>query len=149
MVHGQIQDAKSSYDFVDNKESPQAPGKKDLHGTKCAGVIASAQNDVCGVGVAYDAKIAGVRVLGDDVKPSDEAAAFNYGFQTVDIYSCSFGPRDDGMILQYQSYVVQQALLNGVNNGRGGKGSIFVFATGNGGWLKDGDNCNADAYVNR
>lgn len=39
-----------------------------------------------------------------------------------------------------------QALLSGVQAGRNGKGSIFVFASGNGGALKD--NCNCDGYVN-
>ena len=29
------------------------------HGTKCAGIIAGAENGVCGKGVAYDAQISG------------------------------------------------------------------------------------------
>ena len=29
------------------------------HGTKCAGIIAGGNNDNCGVGIAYNAKIAG------------------------------------------------------------------------------------------
>jgi kexin len=31
----------------------------DFHGTRCAGEIAAVKNDVCGLGVAYTAKIAG------------------------------------------------------------------------------------------
>ena len=38
-----------------------------------------------------------------------------------------------------------QALKEGVSKGRGGLGSIFVFASGNGGPL---DNCNFDGYTN-
>ena len=34
------------------------------HGTRCAGEIAAARdNNICGVGVAYDSKIAGIRML--------------------------------------------------------------------------------------
>ena len=40
------------------------------------------------------------------------------------------------------SYLNQKAMVNGVQNGRGGKGSIFVFASGNG--AGSGDQCNFD-----
>lgn len=34
------------------------------HGTRCAGEVAAARdNDICGVGVAYDSKVAGIRML--------------------------------------------------------------------------------------
>lgn len=38
------------------------------------------------------------------------------------------------------------AIKNGIKNGRNGKGSIYVFAAGNG---RREDNCNADGYTNR
>lgn len=44
------------------------------------------------------------------------------------------------------SYLIKKAVLNGINNGRGGKGSIFVFASGNG--AGHGDQCNFDGYTN-
>lgn len=31
----------------------------DSHGTRCAGQIAAVKNDVCGVGIAYESKVAG------------------------------------------------------------------------------------------
>ena len=37
------------------------------------------------------------------------------------------------------------ALQDGVNKGRNGKGSVFVWASGNGG--KFSDNCNCDGYT--
>jgi len=43
-------------------------------------------------------------------------------------------------------YLVRKAVVNGVNHGREGKGSIFVFASGNGG--RHGDQCNFDGYTN-
>ena len=49
---------------MDNDEdvSPgYSQGERDSHGTSCAGEIVMAKdNKVCGVGVAYEAKIAGV-----------------------------------------------------------------------------------------
>lgn len=39
-----------------------------------------------------------------------------------------------------------RAFINGVTNGRGGKGSIFIWASGNGG--KHTDSCNCDGYAN-
>jgi kexin len=42
--------------------------------------------------------------------------------------------------------LIQKAVLNGINNGRDGKGSVFVFASGNG--ATHGDACNFDGYTN-
>jgi kexin len=39
-----------------------------------------------------------------------------------------------------------EAIKNGIKNGRKGKGSIYVFAGGNG---RREDNCNSDGYTNR
>lgn len=42
--------------------------------------------------------------------------------------------------------VILKAMVNGVQNGRDGKGSLFVFAAGNGGGVDD--QCNFDGYTN-
>ena len=42
--------------------------------------------------------------------------------------------------------LARQAFLNGITGGRGGRGSIFVWASGNGG--RQTDNCNCDGYTN-
>lgn len=44
------------------------------------------------------------------------------------------------------SILVQKAMLNGVQRGRDGLGSVFVFASGNG--ANSGDQCNFDGYTN-
>lgn len=44
------------------------------------------------------------------------------------------------------SYLIKKAVVNGIENGRQGKGSIFVFASGNG--AAQGDQCNFDGYTN-
>jgi hypothetical protein len=42
--------------------------------------------------------------------------------------------------------VILKAMVNGIAKGRDGKGSIFVFAAGNGGGVED--QCNFDGYTN-
>jgi kexin len=140
------QDADDSYDFNDHQSLPTPKNANDHHGTRCAGQIAAAKNNACGVGIAYDSKVAAIRILSKPITDVDEAVALNYGFQNVSVYSCSWGPPDNGKALGAPPYLVKKAVLNGINNGRGGKGSIFVFASGNGGG--HGDQCNFDGYTN-
>lgn len=99
--------------------------------------MAALKNDVCGLGVAYNSKAAAIRVLSGTLSSADEAAAVNFGFQKTHIYSCSWGPKDDGLTMEKPSEIVTRAVENGVINGRGGLGSIFVFAAGNGGASED------------
>ncbi|KAG8890161.1 pheromone processing endoprotease [Tulasnella sp. 332] len=138
--------AEGSYDYNDHVPSPVPRLSDDLHGTRCAGEIAAVKNDVCGVGVAYDSKVSGVRILSGQISDADEAAALNYGYDKTDIYSCSWGPPDDGRSMEAPSSLIVKAVLNGIENGRSGKGSIFVFASGNG--AGSGDQCNFDGYTN-
>ncbi|KAI9141702.1 peptidase S8/S53 domain-containing protein [Paraphysoderma sedebokerense] len=138
--------AEGSYDFNDKAELPTPKLDDDIHGTRCAGEIAAVKNSVCGVGVAYEAKVSGIRILSAEISEVEEAAAVNYGFQTNHVYSCSWGPQDDGRTTDGPPNLVVKAFMNGINNGRGGLGSIYVLASGNGGVY--GDNCNFDGYAN-
>jgi kexin len=138
--------AEGSWDYNDHVPLPLPRLSDDQHGTRCAGEIAAVKNDVCGVGVAYDSKVAGIRILSGQITDADEAAALNYGFDKTSIYSCSWGPPDDGRSMEAPSNLIEKAVLNGIQNGRGGKGSIFVFASGNG--AGSGDQCNFDGYTN-
>ncbi|KAF4614570.1 hypothetical protein D9613_003149 [Agrocybe pediades] len=139
-------DEDDSYDFNDHQKLPTPKNFDDHHGTRCAGQIAAEKNGVCGIGIAHDSKVAGVRILSGPITDVDEASALNYGFQNVSIYSCSWGPPDNGQSMEGPNYLIQKAVVNGINNGRGGKGSIFVFASGNG--AAHGDQCNFDGYTN-
>ncbi|EAU88620.2 kex protein [Coprinopsis cinerea okayama7 len=139
-------DRENSYDFNDHEELPTPKNYDDYHGTRCAGQVAAVRNNACGVGIAYNSKVAGVRILSGPISDVDEAAALNYGFHNVSIYSCSWGPPDKGQSMEGPGYLIKKAVVNGINNGRGGKGSIFVFASGNGAGF--GDQCNFDGYTN-
>jgi kexin len=138
--------AEGSYDFNDQTLEPRPRLSDDRHGTRCAGEIAAVKNNVCGVGVAWNSKVSGLRILSKQITDADEAISLNYAFQKNYIYSCSWGPPDDGQAMDAPGVLIQRAMLNGVQNGRGGKGSIFVFATGNG--AGNDDNCNFDGYTN-
>ncbi|KAJ5295977.1 hypothetical protein PENANT_c001G01883 [Penicillium antarcticum] len=138
--------AEGSFDFNEGAPEPRPRLYDDKHGTRCCGEIAAAKNDACGVGVAYDSKIAGIRILSKPIDDVDEAAAINYAYQKNDIYSCSWGPPDDGATMDAPGILIKRAMTNGVQKGRDGKGSVFVFAAGNG--AQFGDNCNFDGYTN-
>ncbi|KAM4580378.1 furin-like protease kpc-1 [Odontesthes bonariensis] len=117
------------------------------HGTRCAGEVAmEANNSYCGVGIAFNARIGGIRLLDGTVTDAMEATALTYNIHFIDIYVCSWGPRDDGAEMDGPHSLTEQALRLGTHKGRRGKGSIFVWAAGNGGMQHD--HCGADGYVN-
>ncbi|KAF8211833.1 peptidase S8/S53 domain-containing protein [Mycena galopus ATCC 62051] len=139
-------DAADSYDFNDHEPLPTPKLSDDHHGTRCAGQVAAGKNTACGIGLAYESKVAGVRILSGPISDVDEAASLNYGFQNVSIYSCSWGPPDNGQSMEGPGYLINKAIVNGISNGRNGLGSIYVFASGNG--AAHGDQCNFDGYTN-
>ncbi|KAL5259763.1 hypothetical protein ACHWQZ_G010012 [Mnemiopsis leidyi] len=142
-------DAAASYDFNDDDLDPSPRMTEDsenMHGTRCAGqVAASANNGKCGVGAAFEANIGGIRML--DGRISDDVECDSIGFKRnyIDIYSMSWGPDDDGKTIDGPGSCTKTALKEGARKGRHGKGSIFVWASGNGG--KANDDCNLDGYV--
>ncbi|KAJ9072888.1 pheromone processing endoprotease [Entomophthora muscae] len=137
---------KGSFDFNKNRPDPYPDTRLDHHGTRCAGQVAGLPNDVCGVGIAFGAKVAGIRILSLDIAEDAQAHAINYKFDSNHIYSCSWGPEDNGQVMDRPPKIVEDAIQKGVTEGRNGKGSIFVFASGNGGL--EYDNCNFDGYTN-
>ncbi|KAG8434517.1 hypothetical protein GDO86_012772 [Hymenochirus boettgeri] len=141
---------EGSYDLNSNDPDPMPHPDGDSdnrHGTRCAGEIAAVPNNsFCAVGVAFGSRIAGIRVLDGPLTDSMEAIAFNKHYQINDIYSCSWGPDDDGKTVDGPHQLGKAALQHGVIAGRKGFGSIFVVASGNGGQFND--NCNFDGYAN-
>uniref|UniRef100_A0A3P9MLC7 Furin (paired basic amino acid cleaving enzyme) b n=1 Tax=Oryzias latipes TaxID=8090 RepID=A0A3P9MLC7_ORYLA len=143
-------DPEASYDVNDGDADPQpryTQRNENRHGTRCAGeVAAAANNGVCGVGVAYHAKIGGVRMLDGEVTDVVEARSLSLNSQHIHIYSASWGPEDDGKSLDGPAKLAKEAFIQGITKGRSGLGSIFVWASGNGG--REQDSCNCDGYTN-
>ena len=141
-------DRRASTDINDSDTDPMPQDNGDnKHGTRCAGEVAAvANNGVCGVGIAYNASIGGVRMLDGVVNDAVEARALSLNPDHIDIYSASWGPEDDGRTVDGPGPLAKRAFLNGVTRGRKGRGSIFVWASGNGG--RHIDDCNCDGYTN-
>jgi subtilisin-like proprotein convertase family protein/REP element-mobilizing transposase RayT len=149
-----------SYDFNDGDSDPEdSLGHLDYHGTASAGTAAADNNGnidprSCGVGVAYDSGLSGLRLIAAPVTDAQEAAALNFGMNPASpgadfnsIYSNSWGPAGNMTEpLAGPGPLTLAALRNGVTTGRGGKGSIYVWAAGNGLLFKD--NVNYDGYAN-
>ncbi|KAM7140058.1 proprotein convertase subtilisin/kexin type 4 isoform 3-T3 [Molossus nigricans] len=143
-------DPLASYDFNDYDPDPQpryTPSDENRHGTRCAGEVAAiANNRFCGAGVAYNARIGGVRMLDGTITDVIEAQSLSLQPQHIHIYSASWGPEDDGRTVDGPGILTQEAFRRGVTKGRGGLGTLFIWASGNGGLHYD--NCNCDGYTN-
>jgi len=73
----------------DDDPMPDWSTGKNHHGTRCAGEIAAvANNHVCGVGVAYGARVSGIRILDGPMTDVLEASAFMKKYEINDVYSC-------------------------------------------------------------
>ncbi len=138
------------YDYRDNDNdpSPNTAGPQDSHdshGTACAGVAAAVgNNNLGGAGSAFEATLIGVRLIGGSTGADQNAAAIGHSNSVVHISNNSWGPADNGMVIGGASSLELAALENGVKTGRGGKGTIFMWAAGNGGLNQD--NANYDSY---
>lgn len=71
---------------------------------------------MCGVGVAYDSKVAGIRML-DQPYMTDliEANSMGHEPDLIDIYSASWGPTDDGKTVDGPRNATMRAIVRGVN----------------------------------
>lgn len=112
--------------------SQPAAGQQD-HGTSVAGVIGmNAYNGLGGAGAAYSASLSRM-YIGSDAATS-AALAFRNDLNFVK--NNSWGPSDNGRIWTMPS-ITAQAIADGVSMGRGGLGTVFVWASGNGGQAND------------
>jgi len=131
-----------NWDWVDGDSDPTAGD----HGTSCGGVAAGRGNNNLGVsGASPLAGLVGHRLLGAGTD-ANEADALTRNYNLIDIYSNSWGPYDDAMRLEGPGPLTEDALEDGVTNGRGGLGNIYVWAGGNG--EANNDNSNYDGYAN-
>ena len=135
-----------SHDFNGFQGDDPSPYIGDSHGTSAAGVAcARRDNGVCGIGVASGSTLAGLRLIAEPTSDLDEAEALTWRLQDIDIYSCSWGPSDDAQRMEGPCRLVSDAFERGVREGRQGRGSIYVWAGGNG--AHEQDNCNFDGYA--
>ena len=147
-------DLATSWDFIAGTDDG-APTSASAHGTAVAGVSgAIGDNSVGTTGVAPDATVGAMRAIGgtSDIPAAltwstVNAASGSQGFDgsTIDVYNNSWGPSRATLHAERAlSDVADRAIAvsESVTNGRGGLGSIFVFAAGN--EREDGGNVNYD-----
>ncbi|MEQ8822359.1 MAG: S8 family peptidase [Sumerlaeia bacterium] len=138
-----------SYDFNSNDADP-SPKSEDAHGTSCAGVAAATGGNGQGIsGAAPFADLAGIRLIAAPTTDEQDAAAFAFGttdtLRQIHIKSNSWGPEDDGQTLNGPEPLAMDALLGAIREGRGGRGTIFMWAAGNGRAFSD--SINADGFA--
>ena len=101
--------------------------KYGAHATLVAGVIGASRDGKGVVGVAYDATVSSIAI------PTDGGANLNNLrlWKNYDIVNNSwiFSPAFTDSFLTHPDY--ENAYYDAVNQGRGGKGTILVFAAGN------------------
>ncbi|MDP6742469.1 MAG: S8 family serine peptidase [Candidatus Thalassarchaeaceae archaeon] len=134
------------YDYCGNDGNP-SPSNWDAHGTAAAGVAAAVGNNSLGVtGSAPEAGLAGLQLISCGLSDSKEANALGHLRQSIDIYSNSWGPSDNGYTLEAPGPLMLAAFEADVYQGRSGLGNIITWAAGNG--LNNDDDSNYDGYAN-
>jgi len=134
-----------SYSFNDNTMNVQ-PYITDKHGTACAGVAAAASNAVCGVGACPECNIAGIKLIAGPSSDYLEALGLSHKDKNITVYSCSWGPMDDGKRMIKPGPATRAAIARNARLCRDGRGAIYVWAGGNG--ARNNDNVNYDGYAN-
>jgi subtilisin-like proprotein convertase family protein len=134
-------------DWNDSTPDDPSPGSDDDHGTSCAGNVAAIGNNNLGVvGSAPESKIVGLRLIAASTSDAQEAEAMAWRNDLIPIKSNSWGPTDDGRTLEAPGSLTRAALANAAATGRANRGTIILWAGGNG--LQDNDNSNSDGYAN-
>lgn len=71
-------------------------------------------NGQCGVGVAYECNLGGLKI--DTSSSFATASALRYNKNYIDIYSISWGPADWGFVVHAPTYLTEFILKDGVQN---------------------------------
>ncbi len=130
-------------DATPDDASPVIPA---THGTACAGLATAKRNNRFAIaGVAPDAIPVGLRLTAAAVTDAQEAEAMAWRNDVIHIKSNSWGPPDYPRSLDGPGPLTLAAIEDAVTSGRGGKGTVFVWAAGNGG----AEDCsNYNGYAN-
>lgn len=100
------------------------------HGQACAGIIAALHNNLGVAGLAPNVNILPINIFAGNETTQDLANAISWAAANgADVISNSWGyPNSCGA----SASNINSAIADAATNGRGGKGCIIVFASGNG-----------------
>jgi subtilisin family serine protease len=129
------------FDATENSDDPRPKDPKENHGTSCAGMACAAGLPNGASGTAPEANLMPIR-LRSGLGSMNEANAFVWAADHgADVISCSWGPRDGAwwddkdpihQEVQMLPDHTRLAIEYAINEGRGGKGCVILFAAGNG-----------------
>ena len=147
-----------SHNYVDGSANPTnvATDATSGHGTSVAGIVAARDLNGVGVrGVAPRANIVGYNLL-QNATTSNEGDAMTRGAAAVGVSTNSWGAEDGTGNLFASNLAWRTAVNTGLTTGRGGLGTVYTWAAGNGAQgLSDGscttctaDNSNYDGQAN-
>ncbi|XP_052094595.1 neuroendocrine convertase 1-like isoform X1 [Mytilus californianus] len=119
------------------------------HGTRVAGVIGALKNKNFTIGIAFGSEIADIKIASTAVWDTFDVAAFYHHMDSIQVYSCSFANFHTGTKTYKLEKNQEDAFIRGTTQGRGGLGSVYVFATGNSGDVTElsHDSCAYDRLV--
>jgi subtilisin family serine protease len=105
-------------------------GRRDYHGTPCAGLALASEGHGQVIGVAPNCSFMPVRWNVGKTQLQRTLEIFHYISKRADIVSCSWGrlPIPDGKLANTIHETINELAKNG---GRRGKGLVFCFAAGN------------------
>jgi subtilisin family serine protease len=122
--NGLIDDYRG-WDFVSNDNDPNPADADDNHGTAVAGVAGARGNNALGVsGSCRECRVMGVRIGFGAYPDTHYAGAIAYAATRADVLNNSWGGGSP-------SAAIQSAIQTAITTGRGGRGSVVLFATGN------------------
>lgn len=140
-----------SWDYNDEDTDP-SPVSSNYHGTNVGGIIAARDLNNEGLrGVAPRASLAAYNLLwdGGEVTNADVADAMTRNVVEVAVSNNSWGLAVDGYgeAAAPTDFQWHEAIEDGVTRGRNGRGTVYVWAGGNGG-ANSVDNSNLDFQAN-
>ena len=121
-------------------------GSRAGHGTSVAGIIAARDNSVGVRGVAPRATIYGYNLIAGSTVPDAKVAdAMTRDLADTAVSNNSWGFGHTGAPVRAHA-TWEAAVVNGVENGFGGKGVVYVWSGGNS--YRGGDHANLDGQAN-
>ncbi len=140
-----------------NPAAPALPcNQDDTHGTSVAGIAAARDGNAVGIaGVAPRASLAAYNAIAAGAgSEADVTDALRLDEAITTVYNNSWGAPDSEGLLRDPGTLFRNTIRDGLERGRNGKGSIYVFPAGNGGCAGSAsadcvdDDSNYDGYAN-
>jgi kexin len=133
---------------VNGNSTPTGTDAETAHGTAVAGIAAARDNNgLGGRGVAPRASLLAYGLLQASTS-SNEADAMTFQAANIAVSNNSWGPPDGTGQLVDSNSLWRDAVASGLQSGRNGLGTIYVWAAGNGYNSSSQDLSNYDGYAN-